>query len=424
MCEIIINGGKSLEGEINIGGSKNGTLPIMCAALLVQGKTVIKNCPAIEDTFTMMDILKSLGCAINFENNVLEIDAKTVEPLNIDIDSCKKMRASIILMGALLGRCGMAFLSYPGGCVIGKRPIDIHLKAFEQLGVIFEDREDVFYARNTFLKGGIIKLPFPSVGATENLIIASVLSQETTIIKNAAKEPEIIELIRFLNSAGARIKGAGSGTLVIIGVKKLETLEFEVVFDRIVAGTYMCAGAISNGNIFLKTRNGSQLEAVSERLMAAGCNVRHYNDGIYLKGPKRLKSIKRLVTGVYPKFPTDMQSQFVACLSVAKGKSVVCDKIFEARYNIVSELEKMGANIKETSKGLIIKGVEELKSGELYAKDLRGGASLVLAALCANGTTVVKNCEYINRGYEDICRDLRTLGADVRWSKERERKTV
>lgn len=409
-----ITGGEKISGEIEIQGSKNSALPIIASSILINGTAVIKNVPNIRDVLIMQDILRKLGCKVKYEKNVLTVNSKNCDQEEISSELMKEMRSSIVLMGAILTRQGKVVLSYPGGCEIGSRPIDLHLEGLRKLGAMVYEKHGYIVCESKKLIGTEINLDFPSVGATENIILAATLAEGTTIIRNAAREPEIIELQTFLNKGGANIHGAGTSNIVITGVKGLTDVNYEVKADRIVAGTYLCGAAMTKGELLLKNVVIENVLPIIHKLQKAGCLVE--DDGInqiYLKAPNKLKAVNTIKTMPYPGFPTDMQSQIVTLLSIAEGTSVVVENIFENRYKYVSELTKMGAEITIEGKIAIINGVSKLTGATVEAKELRGGASLVLAGLTAEGYTSVSGVKYIERGYENFVETLNMLGAKI-----------
>lgn len=412
MGEYIIQGGRVLSGEVKISGAKNAALPITAAALLTEG-AVIYNCPDLSDTRVCIDILRSLGCRCYFRSNVLTIEPYGVWNYEIGQELCRKMRSSVTFLGALMGIFGRAAIYCPGGCALGKRPIDIHLEALSLMGAEITEEEGKITCSG-LLKGAEITLRYPSVGATENIILAAVKAQGTTTVKNCAREPEISALAEFLNRAGAKIQGAGTDTLVIEGVKKLHRCEYTVIGDRIEAGTYMCAAAITGGELFITGVEGGMLRPVIKVMSDMGCIVRESRNMIYIDAPKTLTAVKEIVTAPYPGFPTDMQAQLTAVMSVAQGTGTIKETVFEARNKHIAELNKMGADIVCTGGNYFtINGTGELKGCTLSAGDLRGGAALVLAALRAQGESCVQNAHYIQRGYERFTEKLTDIGAEI-----------
>lgn len=413
MDAIQICGGNTLCGEVDIQGSKNGTLPLLAASLLVKGKTVLENCPKITDVEHMLKLLEYAGCKITRTKRSVEIDASDIQRTDFPSEHTGVMRSSIMLLGAMLGRMGEVSTYYPGGCVIGERPIDMHMKALTRLGVQFTDSEIKVEAAAQNMCGGRVKLEFPSVGATENLILASVLVKGTTIIEGCAKEPEIVELCHFLNCAGAKISGAGESRIVIEGVTGLQEICYRVMPDRIVAGTYLLAGVMTKGIIVLNQAPVEQMQELFRILQRMGADLAIANNWVCMNGEHATKAVTKLTTSVYPGFPTDLQSAFMAALTLADGCSMIEETIFENRFKIVPQLQQMGADIHVIGSRAMICGVPSLTGCVVEAMELRGGAALVLAGLAASGTTVVENRHFIDRGYEDICRDLKALGAKI-----------
>ncbi len=417
MSSIIVHGGHPITGEMKIQGSKNAALPILAASILIHGITVIKHCPKITDVFCMIEILKQLGCQISWEeNSTLIIDSSSIEKVRLSLEEAGKMRSSITLLGALLGRKREAFIPYPGGCSIGKRPIDIHLTVLKELGIEIEQTEKEVYAKKTKAPSGKVMLSFPSVGATQNAVLASIYSDSQVILKNCAIEPEVTELCYFLNQAGAKIEGIGSKTLIIHGVSRLQEVTYEIRGDRIAAGTYLAAAVMTRGSLTVKKIDPKELSSVLELYQKMGNFVKVYQDAIFLDASKR-KYLEALnvTTEPYPGFPTDMQSQVMSLMTIANGKSEIIENVFEDRFKTAAELNKMGAEItiEENPKRALIQGVKQLSKAEVIAPDLRGGAALVIAALQAEGETKIENAFYIERGYEDIAGTLRDLGGIV-----------
>ena len=413
MDSIHIDGGIPLQGQVKIQGSKNAALPVLAATILIKGKSYIENCPKITDVFQMQALLECFGCKTSWEGGCLKIDATNVCECRMSEKEAKSMRSSISLLGALIARCGEAFLYHPGGCVIGERPIDIHLDALRCMGVTFEEKEELLYAGCTKLTGAEVNLKFPSVGATENILLAAVLAKGDTWIYPAAKEPEVVTLCEFLKNAGARIEGVGTNRLHVWGVERLQESSFRIPADRIVAGTYLTGCIIAGGSVFLKDAPVMQMQAVLDVARRMGAAFQKNPDGLFVQAPERPESPGRIETAVYPGFPTDMQSLFLAATTIAKGKRVLTESIFENRFHIIEPLKSMGADIWTEGKSAYVKGVCSLQGARVEARELRGGAALVMAGLGAGGHTQVTGCEYIYRGYENIGRDLRELGARV-----------
>ena len=416
MSKFIIQGGKKLEGEVKISGSKNAALPIIAATVLNGGKTTLYNVPDIHDVQTMFEIIKTIGGKVNKKHNKIIIDTSKIHTYEIPENLMRKMRSSVILAGAIIGRYNKAKFSYPGGCEIGSRPIELHLKGFEKLGIkINEEYGEIICSAEKIL-GAQINLDFPSVGATENIILASCLAEGNTVLTNAAKEPEIEDLAKFLNKAGAKIKGVGTDRIEITGVKKLTEISYNIMPDRIESGTYLVAGAITGGNVKITNANPNHIEPVLNKLEEANCILDIGKNYVEIKAPKRVKAVD-IKTMPYPGFPTDMQSIFGALLSTAKGTSIITENIFESRYKYVQELNRMGAKIKVEGRSAIIKGTKRIQGANVVALDLRGGASLVLEGLAAKGNTQIDNVHYILRGYENMEAKLKKLGARISFEK-------
>lgn len=414
MSAFVINGGRRLSGKLRVQGSKNSVLPILAATLLVSGKTVIHNCPALSDTDCTVKILKSLGCKVSRSNTSITVDSTSAQGFEIPESLMREMRSSVVFLGAILGRIGKATVSAPGGCEIGLRPIDLHLYAVKRLGVkVEESHGKLVCAAPNGLSGTKITFSFPSVGATENALLCSVTAKGNTTIVNAAREPEITDLCDFLNSCGAKISGAGESIINIEGVKELHGCEYSVICDRIAATTYLVAVALTNGDVELENTVPVHLNSILPLLEEAGCNVRIRCKSIRLKAPTRLNRIDKIITQPYPGFPTDAQAPFTALAAVAKGTSVIVENIFESRFKHVPELVRMGAKIRAEGRVAVVEGVERLYGAEVFSPDLRGGAALVLAGLCASGTTTVINTDFIDRGYEDFENNLCMLNADI-----------
>lgn len=412
MSSYIIEGGHKLEGTVKISGSKNSALPIIAATILNAGKTTLYNVPNIQDTQMMYKILETLGAKIEKKNGKIKIDTSKIEKFEIPPELMHKMRSSVILAGALIGRYQKATFSYPGGCDIGSRPIDLHLKSFEKLGIQVNQNHGNIECNAEKIKGEKIDLDFPSVGATENAILASVLAEGTTIITNAAREPEIIDLQNFLNKMGAKIVGAGTDEIQIEGVKKLKDISYNIMPDRIETGSFLCFAAATKGNIILENVNATHITPIISKLEEAECKIETSKNKIKIIAPKKLKAID-IKTMPYPGFPTDMQSVFASMLTIAKGTSIIVENIFENRYKYTQELNKMGAKITVEGKSAIIRGTRKLYGADVKATDLRGGAALVLAGLIAKGKTQVEDIEYILRGYEKLDYKLQNLGANI-----------
>ena len=415
MSKFIINGGNKLEGEVNVEGSKNAVLPILAASLINGDESIIHNIPRLKDVSTLTNVLENIGCRVFFNGNTIVVNSKGELDTNIPERPVKEMRSSIILMGAVLGRFKHVKISYPGGCEIGPRPIDLHLKGLRKLGVNITESHGYIVCQYDKLIGKEIHLDYPSVGATEiNIMLAATRAKGQTIIENAAREPEIIDLQNFLNKIGADIVGAGSSTIKISGTGRFHSAEHTVIPDRIVAGTYLIAAAITGGEIVLQDIVLDHLKPLISKLTESGCKIEKYDKMLMIKSPKRLNAVEMIKTLPYPGFPTDMQAQFMSLMSIAKGTSVIVETVFENRYKHAEELIKMGAKIKLDGRTAIVRGVRKLTGAQLAAKDLRGGAALVLAALSAEGVSNIDNIDnHIERGYEDFDVKLKSLGADI-----------
>ena len=411
---LIIDGPAELSGEIVIQGAKNSTLPLLAAAVLCKGQTVLHNCPKLTDVDTAVRILEHLGCRCIREEDTLTVD-NAMSGCEIPHDLMRGMRSSIVFLGAIVSRCGEARLCFPGGCELGPRPIDLHLSALEKLGVEITESGGCLNCRAPHgVKGAYVSLAFPSVGATENVMLAAVCSEGTTVIANAAREPEISDLAAYLNRCGGRIYGAGESCVIIDGVKELYGSEHRVMPDRIVSATYMAAAAVTGGNITLKGVENTHILPMLSPFEESGCQVRQLGGALNLTAPCRLSAVKHIRTMPYPGFPTDAQPVVMSMAAVGKGTSIFVENIFENRYKHSSELQRLGANIKVEGKVAVVEGVERLTGAPVQAADLRGGAALVVAGLAAVGRTEVSGTEYIRRGYEDIAGKLADLGARIR----------
>ena len=413
MKSYIIEGGKKLEGTVKISGSKNASLPILAATILSEKKNKLHNVPQIKDTKTTLEILKLLGCKIKQNSGKIEINSKHITKTEIPEHLMREMRSTVIMAGALLGRFKEVTFSYPGGCDIGSRPIDLHINAFKKLGVEITEEAGFIKCKANKIIGTNIDLDFPSVGATENIILATVLSTGTTTINNAAMEPEIIDMVQFLKKMGAKIQGEGTNQIIIDGVEKLSGVSYNIMPDRIEAGTILCAVAATGGNVTLDNVMPEHLTAVINKLEETGCKIEINNKKITLNAPKKLKSID-IKTMTYPGFPTDLQQIFATMLVKASGTSIIVENIFESRYKYISELRKMGAKVTVEGKTAIIKGTRKINATTVVCTDLRGGAALVIAGLMAKGKSRVENIGYIQRGYENLENKLGSLGAKIK----------
>ena len=413
MSSYIIEGGRKLQGETYVSGSKNASLPIMAATLLNKGISKLYNVPNIHDTKMMIEILKELGCKVKRNGNKVIIDSSNVHNFEISENLMREMRSSVILAGSLVGRYKKAIFSYPGGCEIGARPIDLHLKSFQKLEINVKEEYGKIICDAEEIKGTEINLDFPSVGATENIILASVLGEGKTIIRNAAMEPEIEDLQNFLNRMGAKIQGAGTKDIKIQGVKSLREVSYNIMPDRIEAGTLLCAVAITGGKIELKNIYNEHIKCITEKLQEAGCKIEIEKNNIKLEAPKRLKAID-IKTMPHPGFPTDMQAIFGAIMCTAHGTSIITETIFENRFKYMQELKRMGAKITIEGQTAVIRGIRRLYGTKVVATDLRGGASLIVAALSAKGKTEIEDIKHILRGYEKLDEKLSDLGAKIK----------
>lgn len=407
-----VTGGNRIEGEAVLQGSKNAALPMIAASVLCRGEVRIENCPDISDVRELLAVLSRTGAKCELENGVLVIDTSDAVPFSIDREQAKKTRGGVLFLGAFLGRFHEAWIAYPGGCVIGARPIDLHCAVLRKLHVELEETNEGVYGKGRPV-GERIELPYPSVGATENAVLAAVCAKGRTEIFGAAAEPEITELCRFLNTAGAKIHGIGTNYLIIDGVTVLQGARYRLTGDRIAAGTYMTAAAITGGEVVLRRTEGVCMDGILPVLQAAGTRIRREKDQMIASGNDRVLAVPYIRTAPFPAFPTDMQSQILALVSRADGDSVICETVFESRFAVVPELRKMGAEILCEGQCAIVHGVRRLYGASVKAADLRGGAALLLAGLAAEGETRVYGYEYIARGYEDICGLLSCLGADI-----------
>ena len=413
MENFTIIGGRRLSGKVEIEGAKNSILPILAASILAKGKVEILSCPKIKDVLNMIKILEYLGVETKFEENTLIIDNSSIQVKQIPKKLAEELRASICFVGALLSLSNQAKIAYPGGCSIGKRPVDIHLDALRKLGVECKEyKNGIWCNAKKGIIGNRIILPFPSVGATENIMLASVFCRGKTIIHNCAKEPEIIDLANFINSMGGKVLGAGTARIEIIGVDNLSATTYKPMADRIEFGTYLISAVITSGEVEIYNFKLKNIDNMLYKFLNNTCSISINNDIIYIKSNK-VKNPFSFETGPYPNFPTDMQAQTMALLSVCEGKSTIKETLFENRFSHVNELVKMGADISVNGNVATINGVKCLHGEVVGANDLRGGASLVLAGLVAEGRTIVNNVHHIERGYLNMCEKLQGLGADI-----------
>ena len=409
---IVVKESKPLKGTVRVSGAKNAVLPIIAATLLVDGVSVIKSVPNLRDVNVMSDLLRYLGAKVQYDGETLVVDATEIKETEAPYHLVNKMRASFLVMGSLLARFNTAKISMPGGCAIGTRPIDLHLKGFKAMGAEIISDHGYIEAAAQKLSGSKIYLDFPSVGATENIMMAAVLAEGITTIENAAEEPEIVDLANFLNKMGAKVRGAGTNTIKITGVEKLEAVEHTVIPDRIEAGTYMVAAAMTRGDVFVDNVIIDHIKPVVAKLIEVGCTVEEHENGVRVIGAQEIMPTN-IKTLPHPGFPTDMQSQFMAMLCLTKGKSTITETVFENRFMNVPELIRMGANIEINGKSAIVEGRDRLTGSEVMATDLRAGAALVISGLVAEGETIVKNIYHIERGYVDLVGKLSMLGAEI-----------
>lgn len=413
MEKYVINGGNKLYGRVKIQSAKNSVLPILAAAVLTDGKVRILNVPHITDVGNMVKILIRLGCKAEYSGEDVLIDSSSANCFEIPSGLAHELRSSIFLLGSLISRFRMAKIAFPGGCDIGLRPVDLHLNGLKRLGVEITEKNGYILCKCEKLTGNEIMLDCPSVGATENIMLAAVKAEGTTVIKNAAREPEIEDLQKFLNAIGAKVSGAGSGTVVIEGVKNLGSTDFQPMNDRIEAGTFLVAAAMCGGEVELERASSENISSLLHKLRENGCNIHTKNDKIVLERSRRLMSVKSVETQPYPGFPTDLQAQITALLCICKGQSIVTENLFETRFKYVPELRKMGADITVINRSAFVRGVERFKGATVIAHDLRGGAALVLAGLAAEGRSEVLDISHIDRGYGSFEYKLRAIGGDI-----------
>lgn len=416
MEKLLIKGGRPLDGAVRVSGAKNAILPGLAAVLLDKSgkESVLGNVPRIRDVVLMVEILRSLGAKVSWEGSQLTVNTSDLCNFAIPEQLMLEMRSTVFLMGALLARLGQVRISHPGGCAIGTRPIDLHLKGLAALGAQIREQHGYIYATCRRLSGTDIHLDYPSVGATENILLAAVYASGVTVINNAAKEPEIVDLQNMLNAMGARIRGAGTDQIRIQGVKQLHSVEYAVIPDRIVAGTLMMAAAATGGDVLLEGIVPEHLEAVTAKLRETGAQIREENGRLRIKATERPRAVDTLRTLPFPGFPTDLQAPVMALLTRAEGTSVIIENVFDSRFKHVNELRRMGAQITVDGRTAVVKGVTALTGATVMASDLRAGAALVLAGLVADGETLVEGLHHIDRGYECLERDLAQLGAEIK----------
>ncbi|WP_434564760.1 UDP-N-acetylglucosamine 1-carboxyvinyltransferase [Thermoanaerobacterium thermosaccharolyticum] len=409
--KIIVENSPALRGTVKISGAKNSVLPIIAASLLSYGEVFIDDVPELKDVNVMIELIKFLGAHCTFKNGKLKINVD-IKDVEAPYELVKKMRASFLVMGPILAKLGHAKISLPGGCAIGTRPIDLHLKGFQTLGAQIDIGHGYVEARAKRLVGKKVYLDFPSVGATENIMMAAVFADGITTIENAAEEPEVVDLANFLNKMGANIKGAGTDTIRIEGVKELKGTEHTVIPDRIEAGTYMVAAAMTGGDVLIENVIVDHIKPIIAKLTECGIDVFEEGTGVRVKGKRNYKAVD-VKTLPYPGFPTDMQAQMMAMMAGAKGTSVIIETVFENRFMHVDELKRMGADIKIEGRTAVVTGIDHLSGAEVKATDLRAGAALILAGLIADGKTIINDVHHIDRGYVNIEEKLKNLGAII-----------
>ncbi|KUP05127.1 UDP-N-acetylglucosamine 1-carboxyvinyltransferase [Bacillus coahuilensis m2-6] len=414
MDKIIVRGGQKLNGTVKVEGAKNAVLPVIAATLLAsEGKSVIKDVPTLSDVYTINEVLRHLNADVSFENGEITVDATRELLVEAPFEYVRKMRASVLVMGSLLGRLGKARVALPGGCAIGSRPIDQHLKGFEAMGAKVKVGNGFIEAEVAGkLQGAKVYLDFPSVGATENIMMAAVLAEGITILDNVAKEPEIVDLANLLNKMGANVKGAGTGTIRIEGVDKLHGVEHHVIPDRIEAGTFMVAAAITEGNVLVRGAVPEHLSSLIAKMKEMGVEIQEEGDGLRVIGPKELKAVD-IKTMPHPGFPTDMQAQMMSLLLKADGTSMITETVFENRFMHVEEFRRMNADVKIEGRSVIINGLNDLQGAEVAATDLRAAAALIITGLVSEGYTRVTELKHLDRGYVDFHLKLKSLGADI-----------
>lgn len=420
MEKIIVRGGQRLNGTVRVEGAKNAVLPVIAATLLAsEGKSIICDVPTLSDVYTINEVLRYLNAEVEFKNNQVVVDASGELKVEAPFEYVRKMRASVLVMGSLLARNGRARVALPGGCAIGSRPIDQHLKGFEAMGAKVKVGNGFIEAEapNGRLHGAKIYLDFPSVGATENIMMAATLAKGTTILENVAKEPEIVDLANFLNAMGANVRGAGTGTIRIEGVDRMYGVEHSIIPDRIEAGTFMVAAAITQGNVLVKGAVPEHLSSLIAKMEEMGVMIIEEEDGVRVIGPEKLKAVD-IKTMPHPGFPTDMQSQMMALLLRAQGTSMITETVFENRFMHVEEFRRMNADIKIEGRSVILSGPSDLQGAEVSATDLRAAASLVLTGLVAEGVTRVTELKHLDRGYVNFHQKLASLGADIERVKD------
>ncbi len=415
MAKLIVEGGRKLQGQIDVQGAKNSALPVLSATLLSRGENILHCCPLISDINAAVRILRYLGCRVSMQDHTMLVDSSDMNRYDIPENLMREMRSSIVFLGAIIARAGEARLYYPGGCELGPRPIDLHLSSLRKMGVFIDERHGCISCRvRDRLSGAKIVLPFPSVGATENIILAAVLAKGTTVIANAAREPEISDLCDYLCRCGAKIYGFGESTILIDGVDSLSPSVHTIIPDRIAAVTLMAAAAVTGGEITLNGIIGSHIDAIVPLFEESGCIIKIKDGKLKMICPQKLKSFKSARTMPYPGFPTDAQAVMMSVASVAKGTTVFVENIFESRYRHVEDLTRLGANIKVANKVAVVEGVDRLFGAKVVAKELRGAAALVVASLKAEGKSEIKGVNFLERGYENLEVTLAQMGAEIK----------
>jgi len=417
MDRMLVTGGRRLEGTVRVAGAKNSALKLMAAVLLAEGRSTIRNVPRIQDCLTMAEVLEHLGAGVAWTPDGLVLDTTSVRPLETPYDLVSQMRASILVLGPLLARFGSARVAMPGGCNIGSRKIDLHVRGLEKMGARFRSEHGFLVGETRGLRGAVVNLDFPSVGATENVLMAAVAARGTTVIENAAREPELVDLAALLVEMGARIEGVGTPTIEIEGVDAFEPVDHTVIADRVEAGTYAIAACATRGRVVLEGARADHMDLVLSKLGDAGADILATGDGVAISMEQRARAVD-LVTLPYPGFPTDLQPQIMALLAGAEGTSIVTENVFESRFMFVDELNRMGADIRTEGHHAVIRGVERLSAAPVRALDIRAGAAMVVAALAADGQTEIEDMYHVDRGYQDLEAKLTALGAQVRRERE------
>ncbi len=411
--QLVIRGGRRLRGEITVAAAKNSVLPLIACCILSEQEIHIENCPAIADIFSMIDIIRSIGGDAQLQNGTLTVNCKHANPQLVSADLTGTIRSSVFVLGPILARFQYADISYPGGCEIGLRPIDLHIYGLKCLGVKVTEANGRILCDGKNRKGGFVNLDFPSVGATENIMMAGALGSGTTVIRNATREPEIVDLQNFINFLGGKVSGAGTDVITVQGVQRLGGGVYKPMGDRIAAGTYMAAVACAGGAAYIRGAEPKHMHAVLEKLRRMGCEISEFERGVFITAEGRPRAVHKIETQPFPGFPTDMQPQITAVLSCADGTGCVVENMFESRFKYTAQLCKMGAKILVKDRVAVVKGVKKLSGAHVTAEDLRGGAALCVAALCADGETVIDGVRHIDRGYDAIENVLGALGADV-----------